>query len=133
MMRLRKKYSDKRIGNPPPADADKLLSAQSVRRAIIAAVASVLAINLLWVWLAVQTGKFFPWLGILQGVIVGIAVQRAGRGVDWRFPVIAATAAAIGHFSGGFFVALSTTELELQTNAISYPAGPDRHDVADLF
>ena len=118
MMRLKQKHSKKRIGKPPPADAGLLLRMQSVRQATVAAVGSVIVVNLLWLWLATQTGKFFPWIGIVQGIIVGMAVQRAGRGLDWRFPAIAALVAAVGHFSGGFLVALSTTEIELQANAM---------------
>lgn len=123
MMRLRQKHLKKLIGQAPPADADSLLRAQSVRRATIAAVGSVIVVNLLWLWLATQTGKFFPWIGIVQGIVVGLAVQRAGRGLDWRFPAIAAIAAALGHFSGGFLVALSTTEIELQANAMRILSG----------
>jgi hypothetical protein len=123
MMRLRKKHSKKRIGKPPPADAGSLLRTQSARRAIIAAVGSVIVVNLLWLWLATQTGKFFPWIGLVQGIVVGLAVQRAGRGLDWRFPAIAAVVAALGNFSGGFLVALSTTEVELQASAMRILTG----------
>ena len=116
-MRLNQKHSRRPVGKRPTADANSLLRAQSVRSAIIAAIGTLVILNLGWVWLAVQSGKYFPWLGIVQGVVVGLAVQRSGRGLDWRFPAIAATAATIGYFSGGFFVALSTTEVALQADA----------------
>jgi hypothetical protein len=117
-MRLIQKHSRRRLGEQPTADAHTLLRAQSVRSALIGALAALTVFNFTWVWLAVQSGKFFPWMGIVQGIVVGIAVQRSGRGLDWRFPTIAALAATIGYFSGGFFVALSTTELELQADAV---------------
>jgi hypothetical protein len=118
MTRLKKKHSRKRLGPRPVADAGSLVRAQSLRSAFVAAIAAVLVVNATWVWLSTATGKFFPWVGIVQGVLVGLAVQRAGRGLDWRFPVLAALVASIGSFSGGFFVALSTTEIELGASSL---------------
>ena len=56
--------------------------------------------------------KVFPVGSIVQGVIIGIAVQRSGRGLDGRFPLIAGVAAWIGAFSGNLFIALVFTGME---------------------
>lgn len=99
------------------------MRAQSARAALLAAIGSVIVLNIIWVWITAFTGKFFPWFGVLQGALLGMAVQRKGRGLDWRFPAIAGAAALFGSLSGGFMVALSTTEVELQTNAINILSG----------
>jgi hypothetical protein len=36
------------------------------------------------------SNRFLPWLSLLLGVMVGIAVRRGGQGFDWRFPLLAA-------------------------------------------
>jgi len=123
MFRLNQKHSKKTPGRPAPASAIALVRAQSPRRALMGAIGSVVVLNIVWVWISAITGKFFPWIGMLQGVLVGMTVQRMGRGLDWRFPAIAGVAAGLGSLAGGFMVALSTTEVELQTSAISILRG----------
>lgn len=123
MFRLNQKHSKKTLGKPAPANASALLGAQSARRALIGAVGSVVVLNIVWVWTSAITGKFFPWFGVLQGLLVGMVVQRMGRGLDWKFPAIAGVVAGLGSLAGGFMVALSTTEVELQASAISILRG----------
>ncbi|MFQ6006651.1 MAG: hypothetical protein ACE5OQ_14250, partial [Woeseia sp.] len=55
---------------------------------------------------------FFPWMSIIQGIVIGLVVQRVGRGLDWRFPLVAGVAAWTGAFSGNLFIALIFTEAE---------------------
>lgn len=123
MLRLRQKYTKRRLDAAPPADPAKLRREQSMRGALIAAAGTIVVINTAEVWLAAATGKFFPWISILQGFLVGYAIQRTGRGLDWRFPALAAVAAVVGSFSGGFFVALATTTHELQAGPFSILRG----------
>ena len=84
MFRLKQKHS-KRQGEPrPPADPQKLLREQSFRSAVIAATGTIVVCNAAQVWLAAATGKYFPWFCILQAFLIGYAIQRAGRGLDWQ-------------------------------------------------
>ena len=41
--------------------------------------------------------------------MVGFAVQRAGRGIDWRYPLLAATLALFGAVLANIVLAASTT------------------------
>lgn len=109
--------------NPAPVDAAVLIREQSIRSALIAAVATVVVMTSGWLWVTAYTGKFFPWFGVFQGALIGVAVQRMGRGLDWRFPAIAGVVAVAGSFAGGFFLALSTAEAELQTSAFTILRG----------
>lgn len=123
MFRLKQKHSKRQSEPPPVADPARLLREQSLKRGVIAAIGTIVVSNAAQVWLAAATGKYFPWFSIAQGFLIGYAIQRAGRGLDWRFPVLAAVAAIAGSFSGGFVVALATTTHELQAGALSILRG----------
>lgn len=112
MFRLRQRHSRNVYEKAAPASAEKLIAAQSVRAAITGAVIAVIAMNIVWAYTASASGKYFPWVAIVQGALIGMAVQRSGRGLDWRFPLIAGLAAWTGAFSGNLFIALIFTTAE---------------------
>jgi hypothetical protein len=90
-------------------NAEKLIAAQSIRAAITGAAIAIIAFNIVWAFTASASGKYFPWIAIVQGAFIGMTVQRTGRGLDWRFPLIAGIAAWTGAFSGNLFIALEFT------------------------
>lgn len=73
--------------------------------------------------LTLLTGRVFPWFSIIQGAFVGLAVRRFGRGLDWRFPLVAAVAAWGGAFAGNFLIAIPTTAEELGVSALDVLRG----------
>lgn len=112
MFRLRQKHSRHIHEVKPQVSAEKLLAAQSLRAAITAALIAVIALNIVWAYTASASGRYFPWFAIVQGAGIGLAVRRAGRGLDWRFPLVAGVAAWAGAFSGNLFIALLFTTAE---------------------
>ena len=112
MFRLRQKHSRNLGRDAPLVNAEKLIAAQSVRAALTGAAIAIIMFNIVWAYTASATGKFLPWISIVQGAVIGIAVQRSGRGLDWRFPLVAGAAAWIGAFSGNLFIALVFTATE---------------------
>ena len=112
MFRLGQRHSRHLHEKRPPVDGEKLIAEQSVRAAITGAAIAIIASNIIWAYSASASGRYFPWIAIIQGAAIGIAVQRAGRGLDWRFPLIAGVAAWIGSFSGNLFIALLFTPAE---------------------
>ena len=56
-----------------------------------------------------KPGRVFPWFSILIGGFVGLGVQRFGRGLDWRFPVIAAVLAWVGAYVGNLMIGIVET------------------------
>lgn len=112
MFRLRQKHSRNLGQESAPVNAESLIASQSVPAAIAAAVIAIIIFNIVWAFTALASGKFFPWFSILQGAAIGKAVQKYGRGFDWRFPVVAGVAAWIGAFSGNLFIALVFTMVE---------------------
>ena len=117
MFRLKLRHSRHLDDKSPAVSAEKLIAAQSVRAAITGAAIAIIGSNILWAYSASTSGRFFPWIAIIQGAAIGIAVQKAGRGLDWRFPLIAGIAAWTGAFSGNLFIALLFTTAE--TGAVS--------------
>ncbi len=109
MFRLTQKHSKNLDRHVAPVDPKMLLAAQSVRAAVTGAAIAIICLNIVWVYTASASGRFFPWISVWQGIAIGLSVQRTGRGLDWRFPLIAGIAAWIGAFSGNLFIALAFT------------------------
>jgi hypothetical protein len=112
MFRLSQKHSQNLGREIAAVNAEKLIAAQSVRAAVAGAAIAIIIGNILWAYTASISGKYFPWISIVQGTITGIAVQKSGRGLDYRFPAIAGAAAWIGAFSGNLVIALLFTTAE---------------------
>jgi hypothetical protein len=94
-LRLRRKHGE---GERPEATADdgaRLVRAQSLRNALVAGLVTIIVFCLL-----------------------GFAIQKAGRGVDWRFPALAALLAFVGSVGGNIVLAASTTAAEYGTGTL---------------
>lgn len=109
VLRLRKKHGSGTPREATVADGERLLGAQSLRNALVAGVVAVAIFCVLWVALTVLIDRVFPWITVLLGAMVGFAVQRAGRGVDWRYPLLAALLALAGAVLANIVLAASTT------------------------
>jgi hypothetical protein len=118
VLRLRKKHLPKADKEPTPEDGQRLLAAQSLRNAIMASVITIIVFSTLWAMLSTLLGVIYPWLAMVMGILIGLAVRRAGLGLDWRFPAIAAAFAAIGSLIGNIVVAAAFTAPELGTSTL---------------
>jgi hypothetical protein len=56
---------------------------------------------------------------VVLGITVGLAVRRAGNGLDWRFPVIAAFMTLIGALASNVVVAAAFTARALETSTLN--------------
>lgn len=119
VLRLPKKHAAKTRRPPNPADGERLARAQSVRDAIMAGLIVITVYSVAWALLSTTIHRIFPWLTVVQGVLIGLAVRRAGQGLDWRFPTIAAVLAIIGALVGNIVVAAAFTAGEFDTGTIT--------------
>jgi hypothetical protein len=117
-LRLRRKHGEGRAPDATAEDGARIVGAQSLRSAVMAGLIVIIVFFLSWVALTSLTNRVFPWLTVILGCIVGIAVQRAGRGIDWRFPVLAASLTLAGAVVSGVVVAASTTAAEYDTGTM---------------
>ena len=119
VLRLRKKHLPKVSAQPTPEDAERLLEAQSVRNAIMASFIAITLFSIVWAMLSTLIGSIYPWMTLLLGILIGLAVRRAGLGLDWRFPVLAALFAAAGSLVGNIVVAAAFTAPQLGTDTFT--------------
>lgn len=108
-LRLRKKHGSGAGRDVSAADGERLVRSQSLRNALVAGLITVIVFCSLWVALTALLNRVFPWMTVLLGVMLGFAVQRAGRGIDWRSPVLAAALALLGALLGNVVLAASVT------------------------
>ena len=112
-LRLQKKHVPDKKNAATLADGERLVRAQSVRNAITAGLIVIILFSAFWAILSVLTNRILPWMIIIHGFPLGLAVRRAGRGVDWRFPLIAGLLAVFGALIGNIVVAAAFTAEEL--------------------
>lgn len=115
-LRLGKKYAHR---SAPEVDVPGLYSEQSVAHAVGGGLLASLILIVIWTYAGLLWDRFFPWYSVLQGIFIGLAVRRFGRGIDWRFPVIAAVIAIAAAFIGSFVSALFLTGREFDTSVWS--------------
>ena len=109
LLRLRRRHGE---GRPLDVDADdgaRLVRAQSFRNAVVASLIVFIVFCLVWMALTSLTGRVFPWMTVLLGWGTGFAIRRAGRGVDWRFPLLAGVATLLGCIGSNVVLAAATT------------------------
>lgn len=117
-LRLKKKHGEGQRPEATAADGARLVRAQSLRNAVVAGLIVLIAFCLLWVAASALTGRVFAWMTVVLGYMLGLAIRRAGRGVDWRFPTLAAAFALGGSVFSNVVLAASTTAAEFGTGTI---------------
>jgi len=127
LLRLGKRYDPNRV---PDIDVEKLIAEQSVRGALMGALLASVVLNALWVYGGLAFDRFFPWFSVIQGFFIGRAVRYFGRGIDWRFPALAAAMAVVAAFTGSFLSALVLTAREFDTPAWSLVGEISWHTVS---
>jgi len=123
VLRMRKRHTPTVQTEAREEDGRNLLQQQSIRDASLAAVIVLLLFSILWAMLSTLTGRIFPWMTLLLGVFVGLAVRRAGMGLDWH-----AWCAHQQHCCCGCVYGRRAWDQH-----VSDLAGSDVHDVARIF
>lgn len=119
VLRLRKKHAPGRHAPPEAGDGARLARAQSVRAAVTASAIVTILFAIAWAVLSTWQARVLPWATLVLGLAIGFAVRRAGRGIDWRFPVVAAVAAVLGSIAGNIVVGAAYAAAELGTNTLT--------------
>jgi hypothetical protein len=119
VLRLPKRHSREGAARPDPEVGAHLVRAQSLHGAALAALTVIITFSAIWAMLSTALDRVFPWMTVVQGLVIGLAVRRAGRGLDWRFAAIAAVAAVAGALAGNVIVAASFTAAEFDTGTLT--------------
>lgn len=108
-LRLRRKHGAGKLRDATAEDGKRLFRAQSLRNAVVAGLIAIAIFSALWIAFSGLLDRVFPWMTVFLGAMVGFAVRQAGRGVDWRFPALAAVLTLLGALFANIVVAASTT------------------------
>ena len=115
VLRLPKKHAAGLDSRPDPDLGRRLEASQSLRNAFVAGLLATLSFAALWLVLTAASGRILPFVAVVSGLPIGYAVQRGGRGLDWRFPVLAAALAVGGALLGNVLIAAAYTAGEFDT------------------
>ena len=133
MFRLKHKHSQPATNKRPPADGRLLLAEQSVVRGFIGSMVVGLLLCWLWAMLSTTSGRVFPWFSVLIGALIGLAMQRLGRGLDWRFPVMAGAVEALAAYAGNLFIGVFETGRYIEAAPVSVVGGLSGDTMASFF
>jgi hypothetical protein len=92
---------------------------QSVWNGLYGALITAIIFNIIWVYVSMFFDRFFPWLAIIQGILIGKSFKKYGHGLDWYFPILAAILATLASITGSFLSALNLTGREFNTGAMN--------------
>ncbi len=133
MLRLRQKHTPSREGRLPPADGRRLLAEQSLGRGIAGTFATAVLLCWAWALFAMVTDKVFPWFSIVNGALIGMAMQRFGRGLDWRFPVAALVIAGIAAYAGNLMIGVFETGRYIEEAPMRVLGGVSSDTMREFF
>lgn len=118
-LRLRKKHGEGKGIDATAADGARLVRTQSFRNAIVASLIALIVFTIAWIALTGLMGRVFPWMTVVLGWLLGLAIRIAGRGVDWRFPVLTAGMTLVGAVLSNVVLAAATTAAEFGTGTLA--------------
>lgn len=96
-------------------DIRRLVNDQSLRDAVVGGLIVFIVFSVLWAMLSTLVNQVFPWMTIVLGALMGRVMRRAGKGLDWRFPALAAAMTLAGALMSNIVVAAAFTAEELDT------------------
>jgi hypothetical protein len=102
--------------HPTPELGGQLMKEQSLPNALYAGLIIIIVFSVLWAMASTLLNRILPWMTVVLGILVGLGVRRAGKGLDWRFPLLAAVLAAAGALLSNIIVAASFTAVALETS-----------------
>ena len=133
MFRLKQKHTPRKEGRLPPADGRQLLAEQSVARGLLGTLAVALLLCWGWALLSMSTAKVIPWFSVPIGALIGMAMQRFGRGLDWRFPAIAAAIAVLAAYAGNLLIGVLETGRYIEAEPMRVLGGLSADTMRNFF
>ena len=101
-----------------PELGQQLMKEQSLPNALYAGLIIIIVFSVVWAMASTLIDRILPWMTVILGILVGLGVRRAGRGLDWRFPVLAVALAAFGALLSNVVVAAAFTAAALDTSTL---------------
>ncbi len=119
VLRLPKRHAPGIDEQPDPDLGRRLEMAQSMRNAVTTGLIVIVLFAVVWVIVTAVSGRVLPWFTTLLGFALGFAIQRTGKGLDWRFPTLAAGLAIAGSLLGNVVISAAYTAGEFDTSTLT--------------
>lgn len=119
VLRLPKRHAPGIDEKPDPDLGRRLDAAQSLRNALMTGLIVVVAFCLAWVLVTALTGRVWPWFTTILGIALGYGIRVTGKGLDWRFPTLAAALAIAGSLLGNVVISAAYTAGEFDTSTLT--------------
>jgi hypothetical protein len=133
MFRLKQKHAPKPAKRLPPADGRTLLAEQSMARGTLGSIGTALLLCWGWALFSMSAGQIFPWATILMGAMIGLAMQRFGRGLDWKYPVTAVVITGIAAYVGNLAIGILQTGHYIDAEPIRVLGGLSMDTMRNFF
>jgi len=133
MYRLKQKHTPNPAKQLPPADGRRLLAEQSLRRGTLGTIAVALLLCWAWALFSMSTDRVYPWFTIPMGALIGIAMQRFGRGLSWHYPVVAVIIAAVAAYAGNLLIGVFETGRYIEATPIEVLRGLSSDTLRNFF
>ena len=117
VFRLPKRHAGATAHSAPELGG-QLVDEQSLSNAFFAGLIIIIVFSILWAMASTLINRILPWMTAILGILIGLGVRRAGRGLDWRFPVLAAVLAVFGALLSNVVVAAAFTASTLDTSTL---------------
>jgi len=133
MFRLRQKHSQRRPEQFATPDARRILAEQSLLRAFTGGLAVAFVLCWTWAVFSASSGRILPWFSVLIGALIGLAVQRFGRGLDWRYPLLAAVLACTAAYFGNLMIGVVETGRYIEASPLRVFGGLSFETMRNFF
>jgi hypothetical protein len=133
LLRLWKRHTPGEHATVTARDGERLVQAQSMRNAALGALFVIAVFSMAWAALSDALDRVWPWMTMLLGILLGIVVRRAGKGVNWRFPLLAATLALAGALLANILVAAVLKAGEMGISTIQVLQSATIYTWSDFF
>jgi len=133
MFRLKQKHAPKPTKRLPAADGRTLLAEQSMARGTLGSVGIALLLCWGWALFSMSAGQVFPWATILMGAMIGVAMQRFGRGLDWKYPAAAVVITGIAAYAGNLTIGILETGRYIDAEPIRVIGGLSMDTMRNFF
>ena len=130
---MKQKHTPNPATRLPPADGRRLLAEQSLRRGTLGSVGVALLLCWAWAMFSMTTERVFPWFTIPMGALIGIAMQRFGRGLDWKYPVVAAVIAGVAAYAGNLMIGVFETGRYIEAEPVRVLRGLSTDTLRNFF
>ena len=110
--------------------AERLLAEQNFRAAVVFGLLAAITMAALWGLIAALTGYIIGSMAMADGASVGYTVQRMGKGIHYRYALLASVLATFGCIVGSILAIVLDESVEHQMPVTELLSSVPMHSIA---